>query len=708
MAEEKGYVKLGVCSNISESIKLDTILCIDNGEQLSYEIQTAYSKGDKKLKYRLVLPVAECSPYVLIDDEENGHKFVSKRYFPSIHSEKEKALMTMIENLERKICANFDNHPLKQEILLKAGVTKFDISKPLYYSSLFKKTLQQQPNSRNNERNWQGPSMNLEMWIGGSSSGSIEDDLICIQNDVNLLMTDENNIVYTEIWDHSNGYLESKKMDQWEEVKDLIIYDKNKNALANFTINQAVDLLGPSLLICEKGAQLQWKVNRAAIYYKRKLGIIPPWNDHMEEFEKCAAEFDEFCKEDPEFLNLVNAKNKQQLEESNEEENQLLESIKNRLEKENNLSDITSLIHKKCDRGTAIWASSFKLVFDHLFDKTRMCNNWHKRSAYLMAASDLILYYYEKDSISAIESARSIFNYALSANNIYDAEKIMMNHFQHQPNLFKKSRIDVIRAYLQQNNYYGAARMLPKKGDGDVDEYYSDLEEGFMLIFEWLLLRNCAELATKFVNERYLIQPEHYPINSSYNIHSKRKDLLYGIEKKKKEMVENDQIYLTTNGLWNNHKSPSSTMPREESSTYRPMAITGNGYFSYFASPQRSTNRHDPPVPSEYDKNGNKSTKSTNSQIHEISLSKNTGGEKEVTLLPTDDPALLKEQGTENNQCSICMERPKQAANLPCGHFIMCVHCSHECWNTRKEKDKYMNCYLCAKPVKSVVQIFNS
>jgi len=80
-----------------------------------------------------------------------------------------------------------------------------------------------------------------------------------------------------------------------------------------------------------------------------------------------------------------------------------------------------------------------------------------------------------------------------------------------------------------------------------------------------------------------------------------------------------------------------------------------------------------------------------------------------TTIQVTTVPALtdaLKNAPLENGAsgCIICFSALKQCINIPCGHLIACLSCTHEV--NAKAKGGYMLCPTCRQPVSFVNLVF--
>ncbi|KAG1662862.1 Protein neuralized [Nymphon striatum] len=55
----------------------------------------------------------------------------------------------------------------------------------------------------------------------------------------------------------------------------------------------------------------------------------------------------------------------------------------------------------------------------------------------------------------------------------------------------------------------------------------------------------------------------------------------------------------------------------------------------------------------------------------------------------------------DSNSCVVCMDRPKQIATIPCGHYSMCEECHPQITSTTNR------CPLCQGKIRSIQRIFN-
>lgn len=308
MGDKKKTIRLENFSQITKGAKLDLdpkSVSYSNVGAASCHIPTIYSLdgSDKGVKYTVPLPSADSSPYIAFANEKTGEisSLISRRSFLPHGLDKYKTeeskkgvkgfeQMATLEALERKICADFDNYALKRTCMVKAGVeiSKVDPSKPFYDSGFFVKSVQQptfseydsdQSNLGNPDYS-KSPVMSINMWIGekkadkkSENSSETKKPQTPTTANKNVMITNQNTIVYTEVVNNTFGYGNKKILKTWDDINNLLVYSKGdtERGLSFFSIKQTLELLAPTLFICKKEARLQWKAVRINVFYKREL-----------------------------------------------------------------------------------------------------------------------------------------------------------------------------------------------------------------------------------------------------------------------------------------------------------------------------------------------------------------------------------------------------------------------------------------------------
>jgi hypothetical protein len=66
-------------------------------------------------------------------------------------------------------------------------------------------------------------------------------------------------------------------------------------------------------------------------------------------------------------------------------------------------------------------------------------------------------------------------------------------------------------------------------------------------------------------------------------------------------------------------------------------------------------------------------------------------------------PPATPNPGTEETQCVVCMDAPKDHLIVPCGHMCVCAGCAEQLTKTRTP-----TCPVCREPIQQTVKVFCS
>jgi hypothetical protein len=56
--------------------------------------------------------------------------------------------------------------------------------------------------------------------------------------------------------------------------------------------------------------------------------------------------------------------------------------------------------------------------------------------------------------------------------------------------------------------------------------------------------------------------------------------------------------------------------------------------------------------------------------------------------------------------CCVCMDAPREAALVPCGHLALCLQCAMQLKAAAHAKGAQWCCPVCRLPVKSFIRIY--
>jgi hypothetical protein len=78
--------------------------------------------------------------------------------------------------------------------------------------------------------------------------------------------------------------------------------------------------------------------------------------------------------------------------------------------------------------------------------------------------------------------------------------------------------------------------------------------------------------------------------------------------------------------------------------------------------------------------------------------------EKAAAAAAAPPPPSAQDAAANNHECVICLERPKNALLVPCGHLCLCMPCAQSL--TTPKHSAANTCPLCRAVVTNVYQAF--